>query len=702
MSILVQEFEMLARESDATRDDNLERARTWRYVGNAYLDFGNAGHPIELTRAAEAYQKAEALLQVTDDPIEKMKLDFNYGQALLHLFRLSEGKDASLAEQARLRHASALAIAEAEMPAMVESAKTALVEAEQIIALLQSAENLSSQINELKHEITRRESPPSAEQTEQIDDMVLFKQLLDVYNKEVEAGKVSETRKHALDAVISQVGDVLRMANTSGVVDQGSRLQKLKKGLSDSISQSSRMQELMASMTHLVGEIGESALPVGSRADAIWQRFSRLKLYLVKEGERSQGSDESNSAMELAIRCSHAGTYLQELGRDDAAVRQEEIDNLRQLACEIRAFSLRNHLTLVSPVWSSLPLPQNPNAVFFSGSNALRQTLTRLCEKQRLKLLVPASSKDFAATRWDQLRGCHVAVFDFTGYVRPAYRVTSDLGSTGAVAAVAYELGIALTIGRVVVVLAKEDQDLPFDVDIEPVRLKGDSQDAQRLGDAVDDALYGLQRGGEESSIVATRLRLQEFSGDKNSITKSLLELIDDAVARDSIKFRRFVQPLLGSAGPGTLQMIFPAWPGHYPLAGRKRLFHVTPFGPNWTENTMKIAKEACEAASPSVQYIRGDQVLDPDIIRSIWKNLGQASHVVVDLTGLNANVALELGIAHTFGPENKVLIVTQDSAVKEYFPAIAKTRMHSYSLASGPHSNSFRYALERFLANHD
>ena len=111
----------------------------------------------------------------------------------------------------------------------------------------------------------------------------------------------------------------------------------------------------------------------------------------------------------------------------------------------------------------------------------------------------------------------------------------------------------------------------------------------------------------------------------------------------------------------------------------------------------MKIAEQACNAAKPRVKYLCGDQVRESDIIRSIWDNLCQASHVLVDLTGLNANVALELGITHTL--DRKILIVTQDSAVEKYFPAIGKTRMHRYSLSGEPGLNSL---LDRFLAEHD
>lgn len=130
------------------------------------------------------------------------------------------------------------------------------------------------------------------------------------------------------------------------------------------------------------------------------------------------------------------------------------------------------------------------------------------------------------------------------------------------------------------------------------------------------------------------RRRLQQqFSGHKNFIVAHSLKLIDDTVACDPVKFRRFVEPVPGGAGPNAPQIIYPAWPGSY----------------------------------------------------------------LVDLTGLNANVALELGITHTLG--RRTLIVTQDSAVEKYFSAIGKTRMHRYSLSGEPGLNSL---LDRFLAEHD
>jgi hypothetical protein len=348
-------------------------------------------------------------------------------------------------------------------------------------------------------------------------------------------------------------------------------------------------------------------------------------------------------------------------------------------------------------MWGSAPQPQDPSAVFFSGGNVLRRMLAEVCEGLELKLLAHSVPKVFAAMRWGQLCTSHVAVFDYTAYVRPDSHQTSELAVTGPVAAISYELGIALTLGRPIIVVANDGQDLPFDVDIEPVRLRRDGLDEQRLAEAIDDTMYGLQWGGGEGSIAATRTYLQQaFSSYENFIVIQSLKLIDDAVTRDPIRFRRFVEPVLGGGGPGAPLVLFPAWPGSYPKTISRRLFHVTSFGPDWASDTMSMVAQACSEAQPAMEYIRGDQVLDSDIIRSIWDNLCQATHVVTDLTGLNPNVALELGIAHTLG--RNVLMVIQDYAVKEHLPAIAKMRMHRYSLTGEPGTTQLGELLRRFL----
>ena len=609
-----------------------------------------------------------------------MHLDYRYGCALLPL---SEAKDLALAQAAQRRYSAALAVAREEMPEAVATMTNALTNANQCIAAIQTTGHLLAQMSALETRLDQAVSPRAFGPPTAGGNLALFEQLLHVYHQDVLAGKVSETRKQALDSVLAQLRSLLQDPATDmrGLTLQGSRL-----------------RELLASMLHLVGETGQGTLRPGSRAHAVWQRLARLKLSLVSALRRPHlGSDEHTVGMELARRCGHADTYVHQVGQEDGATRQYEVDVLRPLACEVRAFSLRHHVTLAAPIWPSLPLPQNPNAVCFSGDQAWRQVLTTICAQNRLQFLAQPTLKDVATMRWDQLRTCHVAVCDFTAYTRPQARQIIDPARAGPVAVVAYELGIALTLGRAVVIVAKEGQDLPFDVDIEPVRLTGGAQDEARLKDALDEAMYGLQRGGEGSSISATRAYLERtFAGHESFLVVESLKLIDDKVARDPVTFRRFVEPVLGSAGASALQIVYPAWPGSYPPPHERRLFHVTAFGPAWAKDTMSIIAQACRAAKPVVEYIRGDQVLDPNILRSIWTHICQASHVVVDLTGMNANVALELGICHALG--RKVFLMTQDSAVPEYFPSIAKERLHCYSLTGEPGLDGLRDALEQFL----
>ncbi|HEY1236503.1 MAG TPA: hypothetical protein VGH22_24215 [Candidatus Binatia bacterium] len=96
------------------------------------------------------------------------------------------------------------------------------------------------------------------------------------------------------------------------------------------------------------------------------------------------------------------------------------------------------------------------------------------------------------------------------------------------------------------------------------------------------------------------------------------------------------------------------------------------------------------------MQYIRGDKVLEPDILRSVWDELCRATHVIVDLSGLNANVVLELGIAHALG--RNVLLVSQDRQPEKYFRAIAKQRIHPYGVGSDSAMSELSSTLKRFL----
>jgi nucleoside 2-deoxyribosyltransferase len=326
--------------------------------------------------------------------------------------------------------------------------------------------------------------------------------------------------------------------------------------------------------------------------------------------------------------------------------------------------------------------------LFYSGGSQVGALVAQVCAKRELRCLVPQADREPASLRWDQLRESAVAVFDFTGYKRAA---SSEQASP--IAAVAYELGIALALGRAAVVVATDGQELPFDLDIEPICLNNDDSDVANLSAAFDRALYGLQRGAAGSSVKSSVKYLRErFAGHPSPHVRMSLETLDDAAMRDPIKARHLIASTSGFLGAEALQILLPAWPGQYPDTSSKRCFHVTAFGPTWANSTRRLVGDACGS---QIEYIRGDGVLAPDILRSIWEEICRATHVVVDLTGLNANVVLELGMAHALG--RNVLLISQDQQVERYFRAIAKHRIHPYTL-KGSDTPGLQATLQRFF----
>jgi hypothetical protein len=143
----------------------------------------------------------------------------------------------------------------------------------------------------------------------------------------------------------------------------------------------------------------------------------------------------------------------------------------------------------------------------------------------------------------------------------------------------------------------------------------------------------------------------------------------------DPVNIFNTIKKFLDYLNDGSTSIIHPVWLPEYPDKGNPSLFHVMPYDPEWANDAMTAAQKSCN--NLGIKYIRGDQVKDPNIIRSIWNEIARAGYVLVDITGLSPNVTLELGIAHTLG--KKSLIVAQPETKKQLFPMIAKQRVSIY-----------------------
>src|SRR5215475_327541 len=95
-------------------------------------------------------------------------------------------------------------------------------------------------------------------------------------------------------------------------------------------------------------------------------------------------------------------------------------------------------------------------------------------------------------------------------------------------------------------------------------------------------------------------------------------------------------------------------------LSGRRAsCFIVMPFGQDWSRDVHRILTRACEEVG--VRPVRGDDLFTPtDLLEDIWQGLNAADFVIADITGRNANVFYELGIAHTLA--KPVLILSRDA----------------------------------------
>jgi hypothetical protein len=203
------------------------------------------------------------------------------------------------------------------------------------------------------------------------------------------------------------------------------------------------------------------------------------------------------------------------------------------------------------------------------------------------------------------------------------------------------------------------------------------------MAEAIDRALVWMMprpRSGAVLETLQEALRRYSAPSRDTYVDQTLKELRRLQAEPDAVAATVTLRTLAGFLGADAPMLIHPVWPPAYPEPGKQRLFHVMPFRPEWSDAAADRVEKACRERN--VQYVRGDRVADANVIRSIWQEISRASHVLADLTGFNANVALELGIAHALG--RPTLTIAQGADFKP-FAAIAKLRFQLYRSAEGP-----------------
>ncbi len=442
-------------------------------------------------------------------------------------------------------------------------------------------------------------------------------------------------------------------------------------------------RELVSNMLELAHypSYGIPRPPEGTRAAELIERCWSIRRLLLEEANRSgKGAEESSMITKLIIRASNVDKRIYEAGKEDSKARRVELDELRPLAVQVRRFTLLRNAVLAWPIWRATNVPVDTNSVFYSGRPEPLRLLSKVCKNLGLSILKAPRSTGFANARWKQLQKASLAVFD----------MGADDGSDRA--AVAYELGIALTLGKSVVVVTTGEV-LPFDVDIEPIDLKESEGAELLLTEAIDEAFVSVIPREKISPLPDTLqhvLKTYPLPQGDTYLDQSLKQLQKLGDEPDPVSTDHALKTLIGFLKKESVMLIHSAWPPSYSNGG-SRLFHVMPFRPDWAADVTKAARSCCNKSG--VDYVRGDEVRDPDVILSIWNEICQASHVLVDLTEFNANVALELGISHTLG--KPTLITGVKKTIDNLFPMISKMRVSPYKSAS---SKELAKAVEEFL----
>lgn len=705
----VGELESLAAKMRTTRLDAVEQSRTYRYLGSLHADLEPALGSEMLLKAKTCYQTAEQLLEGQSDELERAKLNFNFANALRQIDpndiqQLQEAKRRLLAARGTFAVAAAQYVDQvdaairsveglltvAPLASTVKENTHEMAELQEQLSAGDDVREVAAKMREVMHRgggaagmVGRLQSiiyalPPDLKGTPKLEQL---REQMENLTKQVLEGNQPPSQEEQMWSLLTEP---LKAAAAAGTVS-ADRLQTVTGVWNDfrrilaaddqdvgaMLSKQKRMSEFVSGVFEMAHypSYGISWPPAGSRAADLVELNWQSRRYLLEEMARSgKGEEESKEALELSIRADRVNRRIYEAGTDEELAGIVEKEECRPLALAVRNFSARTYTMPAWPIWSSAGVPVDTNAVFYSGSLEGQALAAISCRHSGLEIMPEPKGEGFAGARWKQLQRAMTAVFDL--------RFANDLG----LASVTYELGIALTLGKPVVVVIGEGQTMPFDVDLDPVVVAGGPTDECVLAEAIDRSVawnFPKPRAGGSPATLEFVLSLYRRPQQNVLVDQTLKMLGGLRKEPDPLTVTRTLVQFFEYLNDGQTMLLHPRWLPFYPAGTSRRLFHVMPFRPQWADRVTAVTRKTSESAG--VTYVRGDEVREPDVIRSIWEEIVRSTHVLVDLSGFNANVALELGISHTLG--KKTLMVGQEDTVDRLFPAIRKLRVHKYAI---------------------
>ena len=395
------------------------------------------------------------------------------------------------------------------------------------------------------------------------------------------------------------------------------------------------------------------------KPDALDDRLASLHLALKEDMSRlGQSPHDAKEGQRLFVASARLGPDLQDaLAAGNATMHEPR---LRSLSVETQRHLRRHNVMIAEPLWDCPKLVPDPHRLFFAGTVEIERELAASCALLGLSLVARRQGGDEGQQRWNQLRSAGAAIFDVRGERGPM------------LAQIYYELGLAMSLGLPASILSQEGQALPFDVEDPPIFLRRDGNDADRLTGAVQLAYGRPYRCEPNVSMTGTLTAALQYADEDQSPAGHLRVALDTAkqahAARDATLFTETLRTVIGLLPGRRLQLLHPSHPPSYSQPGTRRLFHVMPFSETWSSGAMHAAELACTRAG--AEYVRGDRPDTARVLRSIWTEVGHASHLLVDITGFNVNVAFELGLAHARGKPTLIVVRGTDGKAGVFRPS--------------------------------
>ncbi|GLA08255.1 hypothetical protein AnigIFM60653_009784 [Aspergillus niger] len=394
----------------------------------------------------------------------------------------------------------------------------------------------------------------------------------------------------------------------------------------------------------------------------ILEDIKELKAF-VSDVQGMTGGEENVRAGNLFERLANLQVRLHN-AQSESEVRQLEVEELRQATEDVRRFARRRNIMLAQPIWSYRGGCTCPNVLFFSGSNPTREALCTLAKLREFEVRDKNPiGVDFAEGRWHDLQEANLAVFDLSDEEPQVY----------------YEMGVAITLGKELVLLCRRGVNPKFDVGQNYAEYGINDNRFGVVQAALESCLYRLQNRGDRSTPTAQETyRYAKWLARQQPDNAALATFcLLDKAKDDPVEIHNSVL-VVNQFLIRQHEIIFPRWPGCYPDPDAKRCFIVMSFAEHMNPARVAIEEGIRLAGGDS---IRGDVAEDPHILRSIWDEICRANLIVVDLTEFNLNVCLELGIAHTLG--RKILLVGHEGTqnnLNQNLSNVAKVRLQPYS----------------------